>query len=437
MASSHLSPSSPLRPLCSFFHNKGAVAGVFTVVGLIALIIFFILGTTFIRKRRARKFDKEIDEAAAEAAAASRGPDFDDYDYNPAHAASGGYTGYSDGSHGTFAQPPMSIGHASDYRMPDVPPNFDPAFGVGASGTAGAAGIGAGVGTAAMQRARSRRDGQPQVPYNAFGAAPQEQYEMQDSRLRYRGNTTGPDYDLLDAAALTGTAGDPYAVARGPSTRTGTTQYSNSGSGSGSGGALSRNQSQNAREMLSPSVEEDYPLTTAFAGTSDGHGAPAYYSPQVQPDSYATYNGAEGAVQHVPEPQHDVDPYGGYIDASPSPGMPIPNPHSPFAEMSPAHQQTASPDDTDDEDDHMPSAHDAHSAGQHVLGDSRASLGDQEDYGYESERRVLRVRVLSFTPRSVRATDHVRRRCRSRTSDVRSRARSCLYPVRRDARRTV
>ena len=63
MASSHLSPSSPLRPLCSFFHNKGAVAGVFTVVGLIALIIFFILGTTFIRKRRARKFDKEIDEA--------------------------------------------------------------------------------------------------------------------------------------------------------------------------------------------------------------------------------------------------------------------------------------------------------------------------------------------------------------------------------------
>ena len=41
-----------------FFSNKGAVAGVFTVVGLVALALIIALATNVIRRRRAKKFDE-------------------------------------------------------------------------------------------------------------------------------------------------------------------------------------------------------------------------------------------------------------------------------------------------------------------------------------------------------------------------------------------
>ncbi|KAG6901613.1 hypothetical protein C0995_009953 [Termitomyces sp. Mi166 len=62
-----------------FFDNKGAVAGVFTVVGLAVLALLILLVATIIRRRRAKQFDREVAAAAAEAAAASA-PDFEDDD---------------------------------------------------------------------------------------------------------------------------------------------------------------------------------------------------------------------------------------------------------------------------------------------------------------------------------------------------------------------
>ena len=97
----------------------------FTVVGLVALILVIALVTNTVRRRRAKKLDREIAEAAAEAAHA---PAFTDDDYYPDdRLAKGGppgdlrsmTTGYSDTTHGTFAQPPMS--HAGEsYNMSDM-----------------------------------------------------------------------------------------------------------------------------------------------------------------------------------------------------------------------------------------------------------------------------------------------------------------------------
>jgi hypothetical protein len=50
-----------------FFSNKGAVAGVFTVVGVVALVLL-------IARRRERDFNKELDAATREAAAAAPNP---------------------------------------------------------------------------------------------------------------------------------------------------------------------------------------------------------------------------------------------------------------------------------------------------------------------------------------------------------------------------
>ncbi len=62
-----------------FFKNTAAVAGVFTVVGLIGLVLVIALGTNAIRRRRAKRFDADVAAAAAEAAATSNYP-FDDDD---------------------------------------------------------------------------------------------------------------------------------------------------------------------------------------------------------------------------------------------------------------------------------------------------------------------------------------------------------------------
>ncbi|KAI6110281.1 hypothetical protein EDD16DRAFT_1612166 [Pisolithus croceorrhizus] len=159
-----------------FWNNTGAVVGVFTVVGLIGLALLILIITTAIRRRRAVKFDKEIAAAAADAAAAPRFP-FDDY--SDPSGGGGGY-GYSDNSHGTYAQPPMRP--VESYGMTEMS-QYEP-YAVGAAsggatafqrsrsrkesevGTPGIAGVGAGN----LAREPSRR-----APYHAFaGPNPQD-----------------------------------------------------------------------------------------------------------------------------------------------------------------------------------------------------------------------------------------------------------------------
>ena len=85
------SPNSSTTPVFgnSFFDNKGAVAGVFSVVGLIVLALLFALFFTILRRRRAKKFDREIEAAAREAAAAQPPAGFLDDDDDDADSPDG------------------------------------------------------------------------------------------------------------------------------------------------------------------------------------------------------------------------------------------------------------------------------------------------------------------------------------------------------------
>ncbi|KAI0027279.1 hypothetical protein K488DRAFT_91055 [Vararia minispora EC-137] len=70
-------------PFNRFFHTQGAVAGTFTAVGIVALIIIIFPTTMYIWRRHNRKFNEEIDKVAAAVATAGMNPDFlhDNYDY--------------------------------------------------------------------------------------------------------------------------------------------------------------------------------------------------------------------------------------------------------------------------------------------------------------------------------------------------------------------
>ncbi|KAJ6500911.1 hypothetical protein C8R45DRAFT_83545 [Mycena sanguinolenta] len=88
-----------------FFQNKGAVAATFTIVGLVAAGILFALVTSALRRRRARRFDREIAEEA------KRVPppvfvDDEDYTYGSGGAyGGGGYSDYANAAPQTHADP--------------------------------------------------------------------------------------------------------------------------------------------------------------------------------------------------------------------------------------------------------------------------------------------------------------------------------------------
>jgi hypothetical protein len=197
-----------------FFQNTGAIAGVFTAVGLVAVVIIITIIINIIRHHQAQKFDREIAEAAAEAAVA-RAPAFLDDDTN--NYGPGGYGGafaakYSDVSHGTYSQPPMT----ESYGMCEMVPGevYDPAI-------YGVAGIGAaGIGVA---RTRSRRDfaaglQEGASPYPAFAGPRYDVHNVSRSPPPGFPPTNAAECDLLDAAGLGG-------VHRSPSQQSYQTNY--------------------------------------------------------------------------------------------------------------------------------------------------------------------------------------------------------------------
>lgn len=336
----------------SFFHNTGAVAGVFSVVGIIALVLIFVLLTSFVRRRRARKFDREIDEAAAVAAAA-QAPDFDDFDYTSGTGV--GYAQYSETSHGTYNQPPLSH-ERSRNNLSDIPASLDTHNSTG--GPAGAAGIGA--------RGRSLRSGM-QDPFGAL-TNPPEQYEMTESRrswhqgsLRGGGGTEVTTYDMLQAAGMSGS--DPYAVTRAPSTRLANLPMQSGVSG------LMRSQSQGTSTL--PTTAENYPMPTA---------APAYPGGQDRP-----YPPEKARYSGLYTPAGDADVYSGYQD---QPSVPLDNPHSPGLPAPPAQDEH---EDVAEQFEPSPFPHGREEP-------ARASLADDEDYGYNIGNRVLRVRRSFIIP---------------------------------------
>ena len=167
--------SSPNK---GFFDNTGAVAGTFSVVGLVGLGILIFIVTAVIRRRREERFDKDVALAAAEAAATAHNPDFDDYGYSSNGHGAGSYS-YAD----TYHQDPMKFPPAREaYGMSDIggttyadPDNHS----IGTGGGPGAAGIGAGT----LFRSKSGKD--QQDPYNAYTMHHDPTISQPQANLRY------------------------------------------------------------------------------------------------------------------------------------------------------------------------------------------------------------------------------------------------------------
>lgn len=318
-------------------------------MGLIVVAIFIALVTNAVRRRRAKKFDRDVAEAAAEAAATSRSP-FDDYTYsnngNSGGGGGGGYP-YSDTTHGTFAQAPMGL-PTDTYGMSEMT-QYDP-YAAGAislatanvgrarsrqdSETQRAPGI-AGVGAGNLAREPSRR-----IPYNAFAGPGPQPHETLDHTPSMGYRPRGAD--LLEAAGLAGTGVAAMAAA-------------NNGAYINRRPSEYTQQTHGSMRSQGHSSNENYPMPLQ----------PAYQSPPRHDNQFAdAYTGFVNA----PSPQRSL---------SPGPGYPN-NPHG--ASPSPPPAQSHNPlGDVEGEDYDAPPPHES----------PRMSYADDEDYGQPN--RVLRV----------------------------------------------
>ncbi|KAI0339538.1 hypothetical protein BDW22DRAFT_1361628 [Trametopsis cervina] len=338
-----------------FFANHGAVAGVFTVVGLVALALFIALLTNAVRRRRARKFDKDVAEAAREAAAAAHAspPDFHDFDEEYGY---GNRSVYTDQTHGTYNQQPVKPSGAAfeSYNMAELP--APAAYGAPLYNSAG-------VGAAGLNRSRSTT-----APYNAFAGPPTSSVPAMPVADPFTDPTIGVG-GIYPSPPMPHP--QPY--------RMGSSEGAEAGLAEAAGlGAVGVGAVTTARHQGNVLNRSKSGKTLGTLGSSSDHGEAAYnpyeYSqyppaPQPIPQPHQAY----AAPLHQPRPVSTAttgeDPYAAYTSASPT-------------------SNRFSPEDSDrsegDDDQHHESQH-------HHGEDDNESLRDDEDYGYGSGRRVLRV----------------------------------------------
>ncbi|KAJ4468190.1 hypothetical protein J3R30DRAFT_3715121 [Lentinula aciculospora] len=271
--------SSSSNSINSFWSNKGAVAGTFTVVALICLAILIWAIMFIIRRRRANKFDRESEAAAAEAANATPPVFLDDdhdrpiyrHDYLSTGDIAGGYNGYEGGgyphavpsvsSHGTFNQPAMGLQTNENYPMAEFGSSLYP----GASPYPSFMNPGQApqpinhydYGYAANELPSSPPMKTPRPTSEDFGVL-----DMQQQQQRFEG---GGDIH-------NGTTHTTPSVSRGHST---TTSASHSQTG------LSRNKSQGSRSLIdgyyskAPSTNGGHDIVSPNSGESYA----AHYQP--------------------------------------------------------------------------------------------------------------------------------------------------------------
>jgi hypothetical protein len=286
-----------------------------------------------------------------------------------------GYGHYSETSHGTYSQPPLSH---EQHNLGGMHTSYDPYPGMGGAGS-GAAGIGA--------RGRSLRSGGLQDPYGALANAP-EQYEMHETGRAWpqgnpRDGAGAQGYDPFQAAGLAG--GDPYAVTRGASTNSGFPPNQSGING------LTRRRSQGPSTLPTSTSAESYPMPTpapGYPGSKDSQYPPekTRYSASYTPERVrysASYVPGVGTLT-VP-PDEEEDSFGGYQGQR---SAELDNPHSPILAGSRA--RSDEDEGLDEKQGNGPYPHEHEEI-------ARTSFADDEDYGYNSGhsgQRVLRVRVV-------------------------------------------
>jgi len=262
-----------------FLKNKGAVAAVFILVGLVCVGIIVFLARNFQRRRRHEAFDRELQEATRQAAATSTGPFFDDDDDGPYKNSHGAIQAsmygsaerqFSDashgtqGTHGTYSQPPMAV---DSYGMREIghPPGPGDMYSSDPY-AAGAAGIG-------VVRARSMR---------ADGRQPDFASVLKD------GNGPYPAFAIPNPVHMPGGGADPYAsVARRGSTGYSQHPYA---------------QQQHAAPVRQKSIDGVGQQNHAN-GYGPGHAVPNNRYSVVNEETEDAYGGVEdGADDNYPNP---------------------------------------------------------------------------------------------------------------------------------------
>ena len=338
-----------------FFDNTGAVAGTFSVVGLVGLGILIFIVTAVIRRRRAERFDKDVALAAAEAAATAHNPGFDDdYGYGSSGHGVGSY-GYTDTYHKDPAKFPPT---REAYGMSDVgntayvdPDNYS----IGTAGGPGAAGIGAGV----LYRSKSGKN-QPE-PFNVYAAHHDPTIPQHQPNLRYRNpaqerwedpSLVGGGYDLARNVSQP----HPDGVARSKSLQ-----------------STNKDPSVSSHYSTDPLTQDPYaqppPMPESYLDHYRTGFDPEKHQPQARPLSTASMTDAfNGVTPGKPLPQQSVPERPGYAGG-------IPNPFD---------NQTSGDRPLSDFSDYSEGLHPGFGND-----DPRMSLRDDEDYG--AGRRVLKV----------------------------------------------
>lgn len=269
------------------------------------MVIVISVIINIVRRRQAQKFDREIAEAAAEAAAA-RAPAFldDDTDnYGPGGYGGAFATKFSDVSHGTYSQPPMT----ESYGMREMVPGevYDPAI-------YGVAGVGAGAAGIGVARARSRGDfaaglQEGASPYPAFAGPRYDMHSVSRSPPPGFAPANSTERDLLDAAGLGG-------VYRGPSQQSYQTNHGDLGK---------------ARSLTAPSLG------------SSSHSQP---SRQLNPPS-----ALQPGVQRNMSLQTTSLPYASGSPEEPQQSSPLPNPFVSSSNESDGHQDDGTESEPEEE----------------------------------------------------------------------------------------
>jgi len=239
-------------------------------------VLIFLLAKNFIRRRKQVAFDRELQEATRQAAAVSSAP-FDDDDDDP-YAKRGVYgtadsyrdRQYSDMSHGTYGQAPMSV---ESYGMREI---GHPPIAMGADVysdpyTAGAAGIG-------VVRARSMRlDGQ-----GSHSRQPDFSAALSEGNVAPYAAFASPN-----PGNMPGGSGDPYAAA--------TQNLQQQQDGYGGGGGYPHPGLERSRSM----------------------GVPAQYYPAGTLYPYATATPVNNVNRYSVVNEDVEDAYGGVDDGGP------------------------------------------------------------------------------------------------------------------------
>ncbi|KAK0560094.1 hypothetical protein OC844_003975 [Tilletia horrida] len=206
------STSTPDRSSGGFFDNKGAVGGVFAVVGLIVLLLIAGLIWLILRRRRQKQMDADVMAAASAAAAHSRTPfDYDDEDpemiegpnsYPPRVPTPGAATAYGGtvNSYSNYAPEGYEPSHFSAGTGPGY-------AGMGAYGptlAAAGAAAGAGAGAYGAYYAGQTHDGSGNDPYSQYNHsehARQASYGGSTGQ-NWAGGASAPGSPPMDANAM-------------------------------------------------------------------------------------------------------------------------------------------------------------------------------------------------------------------------------------------